>query len=123
MLVRVGDFYETYGIDAIMLVEHCGLNPMAGKARAGCPWRNVQSTLDGLTNAGFRVAVYEEWNGDDEEFREMIGIDDTTSNKSIAGGKNLKKRYLAQVVSSANPTYMHGLVLKDEKSIIGMHLI
>ena len=117
MLVRVGDFYETYGIDAIMLVEHCGLNPMAGKARAGCPWRNVQSTLDGLTNNGFRVAVYEEWNGDDEEFSEMIGIDDTTSNKSIAGSKNLKKRYLAQVVSSANPTYMHGLVLKDDSSV------
>jgi len=72
MLIRVGDFYETYGVDAIMLVEHCGLNPMAGKARAGCPWKNVQSTLDMLTKAGFRVAVYEEWNGNEEEFREMI---------------------------------------------------
>ena len=59
-LTRVGDFYEAYGVDAILLVEHCGLNPMAGKARAGCPWRNVQATLDGLTRAGFRTAVYEE---------------------------------------------------------------
>lgn len=41
-----GDFYETYGVDAIMLVEHCGLNAMAGKAKAGCPIRNVQATLD-----------------------------------------------------------------------------
>jgi len=113
LLIRVGDFYETYGIDAIMLVEHCGLNPMAGKARAGCPWRNVQATLDGLTNVGFRVAVYEEWNGDVEDFQEMVGgVEEQTG-----GNKNLKKRYLAQVVSSANPTYMHGLVLKDDSSV------
>ncbi|KAL7495396.1 hypothetical protein ACHAWT_003896 [Skeletonema menzelii] len=114
MLVRVGDFYETYGIDAIMLVEHCGLNPMAGKARAGCPWRNVQATLDGLTNAGFRVAVYEEWKGDDDEFRTMVGTD---ASLEQTGNKSLKRRYLAQVVSSANPTYMHGLVLKDDSSV------
>jgi hypothetical protein len=120
MLIRVGDFYETYGIDAIMLVEHCGLNPMAGKARAGCPWRNVQATLDGLTNVGFRVAVYEEWNGDDDDFREMVGTDvmtEITPTTSSSSSKNLKKRYLAQVVSSANPTYMHGLVLKDDSSV------
>jgi hypothetical protein len=28
LLIRVGEFYEAYGIDAILLVEHCGLNPM-----------------------------------------------------------------------------------------------
>ena len=119
MLVRVGDFYETYGIDAILLVEHCGLNPMANKCRAGCPWRNVQSTLDGLTNVGYRVAVYEEWNG----VGDMPGSSDDvssdgeeTNNKSRKSGSSskLKTRYLAQVVSSANPTYMHGLVLDDD---------
>ncbi|KAL7551663.1 hypothetical protein ACHAWF_014847 [Thalassiosira exigua] len=102
VLVRVGDFYESYGVDALLLVEHCGLNPMAGKARAGCPWRNVQSTLDGLTSAGLRVAVYEEWNGE--------GADPTGGN----GVGKLKTRYLSQVVSSANPTYLHGLVLNDD---------
>lgn len=40
--MRVGDFYEAFGADAIMLVEHAGLNPMGGKPRAGCPWRNLQ---------------------------------------------------------------------------------
>ncbi|KAL7531829.1 hypothetical protein ACHAXR_004263, partial [Thalassiosira sp. AJA248-18] len=110
VLVRVGDFYECYGIDAILLVEYCGLNPMAGKARAGCPWRNVQSTLDGLTNGGLRVAVYEEWNGDDGE---LLSEDDGGGKKKPKG-KKLKTRYLAQVVSSANPTYMHGLVLNDD---------
>ena len=45
----------------------------AGKARAGCPIRNIQSTLDGLTRSvtlndeagsgpGLTVAVYEESN-------------------------------------------------------------
>ena len=60
LLVRVGDFYEAYGVDALLLVEHCGLNPMAQKARAGCPIPNVQQTLNGLTSAGFAVNVYEE---------------------------------------------------------------
>ena len=121
LLVRVGDFYESYGVDAIMLVEHCGLNPMAGRARAGCPWKNVHDTLDKLTNAGFRVAVYEEEN----ERREGNVWRSTTTNEEgdddadgggTGGGKGskLKTRYLAQVVSPSNPTYMHGLVLGDD---------
>lgn len=35
-LVRCGDFYETYGVDAVMLVNYCGLNAMGGRPRAGC---------------------------------------------------------------------------------------
>ena len=122
LLVRVGDFYESYGVDAVMLVEHCGLNSMAGRARAGCPWRNVQDTLDKLTNAGFRVAVYEE---DKNERREGNLWRSTTTDKEgdadadggdTGGGKGskLKTRYLAQVVLPSNPTYMHGLVLSDD---------
>lgn len=137
ILTRVGDFYEAYGIDAIMLVEHCGLNPMALKARAGCPWRNIQDTLDKLTNSGFRVAVYEE---DDRERKEGNGkwkrmsegndevelVVDTSDVDGSVGdsgngskGNKLKTRYLSQVVSSANPTYMHGLVLSDDYSVGG----
>ena len=52
ILVRVGDFYEVFGLDALLVVQHCGLNAMGGKARAGCPVKNVQQTLDGLTSAG-----------------------------------------------------------------------
>ncbi len=59
------------------------------------------------------MAVYEEWKGDDEEFRTMFGKDALEQ----TGSKSLKRRYLAQVVSSANPTYMHGLVLKDDSSV------
>lgn len=86
---------------------------MAGKARAGCPWRNVQATLDALTSAGFRVAVYEEWNeGDDGKVILSDGESGATSNNKI------KTRYLTQVVSSAQPLYMHGIVLNDNESAL-----
>ena len=75
ILVRVGEvnillptlsplkqFYETYGIDALLMIEFAGLNPMGNKPRAGCPIKNIQQTLDQLTNAGLMVAVYEEIN-------------------------------------------------------------
>ena len=60
ILTRVGEFYEAYGVDALMLINYAGLNAMAGAAKAGCPIRNVQATLDALTQAGLSVAVYEE---------------------------------------------------------------
>lgn len=102
ILVRCGDFYEAFGIDAILLVEHCGLNPMAGKARAGCPIRNIQATLDGLTEQGFRVAVFEE--GTDTDASRGVG--------ATGGAKSrIKSRFLAQLVSQAAPTYLYDLVL------------
>jgi hypothetical protein len=93
LLLRVGDFYEAFGVDAVMLVEHAGLNPMAGKCRAGCPWRNIQNTLDSLTDAGLGVAVYEELN--------------STKGRT----KSIKDRYLAQVVTPGYPTYLYDLNL------------
>jgi hypothetical protein len=104
ILTRVGEFYETYGVDAIMLVEHCGLNPMGGKAKAGCPVRNVQATLDCLTEKGFRVEVYEE----------TVDTDSSTGAGASAGAKSrLKTRMWAQTVSSATPTYMYNLQLEN----------
>jgi len=95
VFARCGDFYESFGLDAILLVEHAGLNPMGGKARAGCPKYNIQSTLDRLTPEGFSVVVYEE-SGEEQ-------------------GKNkLKKRFLSDVVSPAMPTYMFNLVLSED---------
>jgi len=35
VLLRCGEFYETYGVDAIMMVAHAGLNPMGNKCKAG----------------------------------------------------------------------------------------
>ena len=44
IVIRCGDFYEVYGVDAVMFVAHCGLNPMrgAGTVRAGCPVAAIQ---------------------------------------------------------------------------------
>lgn len=105
LLTRCGDFYETFGIDAILLVEHCGLNSMGGKAKAGCPIRNVQATLDCLTRVGFRVAVFEE------------GVDtDSSPTQALAGSRSrIKSRFLAQIVSSAAPTYLYDLVLQGDQ--------
>lgn len=57
-VAQVGDFYETMGIDAVMLVQYAGLNPMgvAGKGkgsppRAGCPKVNIHRTLCDLVQA------------------------------------------------------------------------
>jgi len=96
ILVRVGDFYETWGIDAVMLVEHAGLNPMGDSCRAGCPKTNIQQTLNSLTDAGLSVAVYEEANS--------VG----------SRSKRLKKeRYLAQVVTPGRPVYLHDVCLVE----------
>ena len=95
LLFRVGEFYEAFGSDALMLVEHAGLNPMGGKCRAGCPVSNVQPTLDSLTSAGLSVAVYEE------------------TGPPPTKGERIK-RQLMQVVTRASPTYLHERLLSPE---------
>ena len=93
ILMRVGEFYETFGVDALMLVAYCGLNTMAGKARAGCPISNVQALLNKLTDQGLSVAVYEE-------------------EASSASHKGLKIRRLSQIVFPGNRVYAHDLTLR-----------
>ncbi|CAD7949938.1 unnamed protein product [Amoebophrya sp. A120] len=92
-LTRVGDFYEAWGFDAVLCVQFCGLNPMGGKAKCGCPKSLVQQTCDALTTQGFSVAIYEEVAGD------------------VVKRKNaqLKQRFLAQIVTAAQPTYRYGM--------------
>ena len=92
ILVRIGEFFEVFGLDAVLLVQHAGLNPMAGKCRAGCPRTNLTQTLSALTDAGLSVAVFEEAN-----------------DVSVAGGPRAKKRkhrFLAQVVTPGMPTFL-----------------
>lgn len=110
IITRVGEFYEAFGMDAVLLVEHCGLNAMANKARAGCPLKNIQATLDGLTGAGFRVAVYEEANDYDN------GGGNGAGNGGGGSKARIKNRMLAQIVSPASPTYLYDLVLGDSGS-------
>ena len=63
----MGEFYESVGIDAVLLVQHAGLNPMGGGTppRAGCPRQNLRRTVADLVDAGLSVVVCEEvgWGG------------------------------------------------------------
>jgi ribosomal protein S6E (S10) len=97
MLVRVGDFYETYGYCAILLVQYAGLNPMGTRLpRAGCPVVNLRRTLADLTDAGFSVVVCEE-------------------TPIQYGSKNRRKqRYIAGVTSPASPLYVHDMSLAGD---------
>jgi DNA mismatch repair ATPase MutS/predicted GIY-YIG superfamily endonuclease len=101
IIFRCGEFYETYGIDAIMLVAYCGLNPMGNKCRAGCPVKNIQATLDRLTEVGLSAAVYEE-------------IEDSNLNRGITKKPKMKTRVLTQIVSPAYSTYTYNRCLQDE---------
>lgn len=56
--MQVGEFYETMGIDAVLLVQHAGLNAMAqgDPPRAGCPVANLRRTISDLVEqAGLSV--------------------------------------------------------------------
>ena len=58
MFVQVGEFYETMGTDAVLLVQHAGLNPMGqgDPPRAGCPVANLRRTISDLVEqAGLSV--------------------------------------------------------------------
>lgn len=56
--LQVGEFYETMGTDAVLLVQHAGLNPMGqgDPPRAGCPIGNLRRTVaDLVEQAGLSV--------------------------------------------------------------------
>ena len=100
-LVRVGDFYETWGFDAVMLVEHAGLNPMGQKLpRAGCPKVNVQRTLDDLTARGLSVVVCEE----------------APTPYAYGARSKRKTRFISGIVTPHSPVYVYDLVSTSASS-------
>jgi hypothetical protein len=91
LLVQKGAFYEAMGYDAVMLVEHAGLNPMGQHPfEAGFPLGSLQHVLDMLQEAGLSVAVCEE------------------APAGPSSSKSSRQRDLAGVVSPSSPEYMHG---------------
>lgn len=118
VLVRCGDFYEAYGVDALLLMEHAGLNAMGGRARAGCPVQNVQAALDGLVSAGLVVAVHEERLPVTSTMgRRRPAKKHQASVKEVvrSSSSSLKERYLSQVVSPSQPLYLHDLCLRGSE--------
>src|SRR5277367_5791927 len=64
LLFRVGDFYETFGEDAITASKILRITltkrnngAAASSELAGCPYHAIDSYLHKLVKAGFRVAV------------------------------------------------------------------
>ena len=56
--MQCGDFYEAIGIDAVLLVQFAGLNPMGGRKppQAGCPKQNIRRVVaDLVENAALSV--------------------------------------------------------------------
>uniref|UniRef100_A0A0K6S9E2 DNA mismatch repair proteins mutS family domain-containing protein n=1 Tax=Chromera velia CCMP2878 TaxID=1169474 RepID=A0A0K6S9E2_9ALVE len=131
ILTRCGEFYETYGVDAVMLVEHCGLNSMGGKPKAGCRVAGLQQTLDCLTAAGLTAAVYEEFaegmlgmgRGSFSSFSLERGSGGN-GRASRGGGsvRKIKKRGLSQIVSPGAPVYLYGAALRTEDMPFGDEL-
>ncbi|CAM9772584.1 unnamed protein product, partial [Chrysoparadoxa australica] len=101
ILCRVGEFYETYGVDSLMMIQYAGLNPMGSRAKAGCPLRNIQQTLDGLTGVGLSVVVVEE-------------VKDFSAGPGPAKKRGIKTRAVAQVVTPGSPVYLHGLCMRRD---------
>lgn len=97
-LIQIGEFYETWGIDSVFLVEHCGINRMGRKGpRAGMPLANIQSVLDDLTEAGFSVVVCEQ-------------ADDLHR-------KGRKVRFISEIITPSSPTYTYGLAMSHKANI------
>ncbi len=97
-LIQIGEFYETWGIDSVFLVEHCGINRMGRKGpRAGMPLANIQSVLDDLTEAGFSVVVCEQ-------------ADDVHSN-------GRKIRFISEILTPSSPTYTYGLAMSHKANV------
>ncbi|CAL6419089.1 unnamed protein product [Bathycoccus prasinos] len=95
LLIRVGDFYECFGWNAVCLVAHAGLNPMGntGVPRAGCPKNKVQETLDRLTSHGHSVVVC-------EEVPQMVKYGTLKAPP--------KDRFVSAIVTPASPMYVCG---------------
>ncbi len=62
LLFRVGDFYETFGDDAVISSKVLGitLTQRAGSPLAGVPYHAIDTYLPRLVRAGYRVAICEQ---------------------------------------------------------------
>lgn len=85
ILLRVGDFYEAFGVDAIIVVATAGTSPVKNELKTSFRFEKVQDVCNKLVHGGHRAAIY-------EETAVMI---------------TPRQRIFAQLVCSAMPTYKH----------------
>ncbi len=108
VLVRVGEFFEAMGFDAVLLVQYAGLNPMGNDPfKAGLPLGNLRATLTQLLGVGLSVAIVEE----------------APAERRYGQVTARKERYLGGVVSPSSPEYVHGMVrMQNDGSAGGFQL-
>jgi len=121
LLFRVGDFYETFGEDAVKASEVLGIvltarnNGGSDIALAGFPYHSVDVYLPKLVRAGFRVAICEQLEKPSKEKKIVArGVTDVitpglTIDDGILDRKN--NNYLASI--NFGPKDHHGVSFID----------
>jgi len=115
LLFRVGDFYETFGKDAIQVSEVLGIiltsrNNGGSKIElAGFPYHSLNQYLPRLVKAGFRVAICEQLEKPSKEKKIVKrGVTELIT-PGITIDENLldtkKNNYLASVYPTANKVF------------------
>ena len=122
LLFRVGDFYETFGQDAVVASRVLGItltkrnNGAAASAElAGFPHHSLDSYLHKLVKAGHRVAVCDQLE-DPKQAKGIVkrGVTEMVTPGTATGDKLLEQRsnnFLAAITPAANGQY--GLSLLD----------
>lgn len=106
LLVKVGEFYESYGVDSLLLVHLAGLNPMGGKLRAGMPLANLQAAA---------ASVFKRWREHGLPFSPSIAVYEEDGPPAPAGSpfSALKPRHLTQVLTQDDQEYTYNNVLSE----------
>ena len=105
LLFRVGDFYETFGEDAVKSSSILGitLTSRAGSELAGFPFHSIDIYLPKLVKAGLRVAICEQ-------------LEDP---KTVKG---LVKRGITELVTPGVSYNDKVLEIKENNFLCGLHL-
>ncbi|KAG1665669.1 hypothetical protein FOA52_005459 [Chlamydomonas sp. UWO 241] len=89
VLVKIGEFYETCGRDALLLCHFHRVNPMApnsGVARSGTPVKNMMRAVRDLNEAGLGVVVCDEVKNKEPgaKDRKILGVSTPTNPMILA---------------------------------------
>ena len=131
--LQCGEFYETIGLDAVVVMQYASLNPMGKKyPQAGAPLGNITQLLrDLVQGAGFSVVSFAPQHLSlQPEYSDSLHIK-AQKPEFLAGSRILtlqvmmeeaatpsrgqKERFISQIVTPHNPTYLFGAV--DKKGV------
>jgi DNA mismatch repair protein MutS len=122
LLFRVGDFYETFGQDAVVASQVLGITltkrnngAAASAALAGFPHHSLDSYLHKLVKAGHRVAVCDQLE-DPKQAKGIVkrGVTEMVTPGTATGDKLLEQRQNNFLAALTPPTEgCYGLALLD----------